>query len=170
MIFELGDIWERFGPYKNVVMVTTNLGWNRDGKAIMGAGIALDAAKRFPDILDWYGSQCQLRAKNPEMADRIQFAPYDVVRSQSILGFFPTKTLDRKNPHLSWKQDSSLDLIERTTIVLRERCLHYWRTCQVFMPWPGCGNGNLTKKQVKPILMKHLGKLDNVTVMEPEQD
>jgi hypothetical protein len=57
---------------------------------------------------------------------------------------------------MSWQQDSSLELIERScrqlvklVDVLSDR-EHF--ITKVGLPLPGCGNGNLTPRQVLPLI------------------
>lgn len=49
MILEKGNMWDVFGNTQ-LFYITTNPIVNANGEAVMGRGIALEAAKRFPTI------------------------------------------------------------------------------------------------------------------------
>ena len=50
MLEMTGDIWDYHEPSGAPVAITVNMQTNRRGRAIMGAGVALEAAQRFPDL------------------------------------------------------------------------------------------------------------------------
>jgi len=168
MIFESGDLFSNIDTLYTYTLVTTNLGWKSNGENVMGAGCALEAATRFPGLPAWYGTICQQIAASkfsPDSRQLIPVAPHNVVPAKGWLGCFPTKPLDRKNPALSWKGKSTLDQIEQSCIALKE-CLQRWQR-PVYMPMPGCGNGGLSPREVRPLLLKYFKKVSNLTVYIP---
>jgi hypothetical protein len=152
-----GNIWDyhRYGPTDKpfseacAVVVTTNDVIKKDGRAVMGAGIALQAAQRFPDLpllladgLKKYGNQL------------LYYPNWNLFT-------FPTK--------YDWKMPSDLALIERSAIQLASFLLQEdYAYLRVIMTKPGCGHGKLSWAQVEPILNRHLFYLgERVRVIEP---
>jgi len=147
------DIWV-FYPHAWVV-IPTNIGWNDLGMNIMGVGLAKDAASRFPDLPAWYGSWCKAYGANtPVMASRDH---------QLIL--FPTKQLDANSPGMSWKQPSSIDLIEKG---LKELC-EISIEGEIALPLLGCGAGRLSETQVLPLMKTLLPDDRFIFVRQPSR-
>lgn len=142
---ESGDLWT-WNHEGRWVVVTTNIGWKKDGSNPMGAGVARAAMERYPDLPVWYGKKCR------KYGAKTAVAAYP----EGKLFLFPTKPLDLERPWMSWQQDSSLKLIERScrqlvklVDVLSERGKFFTR---IGLPLPGCGNGNLTPRRVMPVI------------------
>lgn len=144
---ESGDLWT-WNHEGRWIVVTTNIGWRKDGLNPMGAGVAKAAADLYPDLAAWYGRRCKKYGSNTAVA------VYDK------LFLFPTKPLNEDQPWMSWKSDSSLELIARS-------CRQLVKLVDVLsasgefiprvgLPLPGCGNGNLTRHQVLPIIQSVL--------------
>lgn len=136
-----GDLWDLAEGY--VVCVTTNGQTKTGGLAVMGRGIAAEAAGRFPGIakdlgtlLDQYGNRVYNlgpRTRN----DVLGHQEYDAVVS------FPTKT--------HWRYNSELALIEQSAKQLVEMAdSNCWNN--VFLTRPGCGNGGLEWDAVKTVI------------------
>lgn len=168
MVFTTGNLFDHLSKPLTYTFITTNLGWKSNGENVMGAGCAKEAATRFPKLPKWYGAICQQIANG---ADHhwICTAPHDVVPAAGWLGCFPTKALNRKNPALSWQADSTLECIEHSCTALTA-CLDSVRGKPIYLPLPGCGNGGLDPKQVRPLLMKYFRKVPNVIVIERKSD
>lgn len=152
----VGDIW-RFHPHSWVV-IPTNLGWTKNGKNVMGAGLAKQAAQRFPDLPDWYGGIIRTAA-SLDPPERVMVL-YDAAKR---LALFPVKPLIPDAPHFSWRQDADLTLIEGSTINLAKTAPKNVPTC---VPLVGCGNGKLDPKDVLPILRKYLD--DRFILVRPQ--
>src|SRR4051812_14213950 len=112
-----GDLWQVPADWR---VVTTNGVVKADGSLVMGAGVALEAARRFPDVpLRWgrwtrqYGSRVFLD------------------RSAGLVAF-PTKT--------DWRRPSPLELVELSTRQLVAIADKFALDC-VVLPFVGCGNG-----------------------------
>lgn len=136
-----GDLWRMHGiGYK--VVVTTNIGW--DPKTLannMGAGMALQAAMKWPELPRWYGAYCKRTAPATPVVEREDLG----------LIFFPVKPLlDPKNPERSWDQRASLTRIEQSLRELQNVA------GKVALAFPGCGNGDLDRKDVEPLLRRYL--------------
>jgi hypothetical protein len=149
MITRQGNIWDHHAE-GGWIVITTNIGWKNDGTNPMGAGIAKTAADKYPELPLWYGKKCRKFEADTAVL------PYKPGR----LFLFPTKPL-AEQPWMSWKQDSSLELIRQSTQqlvlwleILQKDGLKFIKPIGV--PMVGCQNGNLKPKQVVPILEKYL--------------
>lgn len=133
------NLWD-FDGYK---VISTNLGWRRDGTNVMGRGVAQQAAARYPALAREYGQWCQ---------DRQIGGPGSFLYYYKDLILVPVKKLNVKQPYLSWQQPASLSLIE---VVVQELAGSYPGE-EIALPALGCGNGQLSHAQVIPVLEKHL--------------
>jgi hypothetical protein len=131
-----GNIWDWLPTH--YIVVPTNIGWKTNGKNVMGAGVAKQAALKFPDFPAWLG-------RNYELGER------GISYYQGHLIAFPVKPL-AANPSMSWQNMASLELIEKSTL---ELCNHA-SLKDVVLPLVGCGNGKLKREDVLPILEKYL--------------
>lgn len=120
------DVWQLHaaGFY---VLIPTNTCRKNDGTAVMGAGLALAAAQRFPDLPLRYGRA--LANGRPRI----------VVDDHRLL-LAPTKT--------DWRRPATMPLV----IELLDSAAR-WATAHpqsaLALPSPGCGRGGLPWPQVK---------------------
>lgn len=131
-----GDLWSYPA---DAMVIPTNGSVRKDGTAIMGAGVAKEAARRWPDLPDRLGQD--IREEGVRVAVLLQDDVYVVA--------FPTK--------ISPWQKSRLDLIEtgaRDLAKLSSRRWTNWET--VVLPRVGCGLGGLDWEDVKPVLSRYL--------------
>lgn len=101
----------------------------------MGRGCALQAKEANPGIEYKLG---RLLAEHGNRVMRLAALP-----DGSHLGTFPVKH--------HWREKADLDLIERSArqlVALADR--HRYR--RLLIPRPGCGNGQLSYEDVRPIL------------------
>jgi len=132
-----GDIWD-FHKRGYWIVITTNGNVKVNGEAVMGKGIALQAAKRFPDLPIHLGQRLET------MGNRLNPFP------NISLFCFPTKW--------DWRDKSDLCLIAVSASQLVDYLTEAYISVKpsVYLPRPGCGNGQLDWKDVKPILEKYL--------------
>lgn len=112
--------------------ITTNGFVKKDGKAVMGRGVALEAAKKYP-LLPKVLGYCL--TQNGNMVFHWGENP--------TLIMFPVKD--------NWWEAAKLSLIERSAhelMILTDK-LKYDK---VLLPRPGCGNGRLKWEDVKQVL------------------
>ena len=124
------------------ICITTNGIVKKDGKAVMGKGIALDADIHFhlSDKLGQYLNQYGNRAFNLGVYERY-YSKYRVFS-------FPTKH--------HWKEDSDITLICKSAEQLVEMCNKFYIT-KCYIPPVGCGCGKLNWENiVKPWLSQIL--------------
>lgn len=137
MIEIKGDFWQA-APSYGALVCTTNQIVTKAGLLVMGGGIALDFANKYPQLpIDW-GLQTKFGS---------QFT-YTWDGNRWLIGF-PTKD--------HFKYDSKMPLIEKSAAHLRYFCDHVDITPnKVLLTRPGCGLGNLDWNKVKPVLEKYL--------------
>ena len=149
----VGDI---FASHAQTLVNTVNCA------GVMGAGIALEFKRRFPEMYKDYKERCEqstvkLGQPYPYRNQPQQQALFLDDSSQqddvhpSIILNFPTKN--------HWKQNSTSEDIEKGLQYLKT---HYkqWRITSLAMPALGCGNGGLTWHDVGPRLYRHLSRLN----------
>lgn len=140
----VGDIWAaectvRVIPTNGVVKPV------RDGyRAVMGAGLAVQAARRYPDLPEAL-ARCIM-----EMHNNVHILPHDLIA-------FPTKH--------HWREPSDLVLIERSTRQL-VALQHVYGWDMVALPRVGCGKGNLHWTQVQPMLSAIIGASPHFVVVD----
>lgn len=153
MILERGDMWSVFGK-TDLFLITTNPIIRKDKHAVMGAGIAKQAAKRFPSI-------------PKDLATRIE----DSVRSDvpsgcGFIGTYDEQKVGYFMVKYHWKEDAKPEIIQRSVDQLIA-CIGYIRMYMVNpridLNFPGIGNGRLPREKVLPIIEK---LPDNVHVWE----
>lgn len=149
------NIWDLYDTRKYHVLITTNIGWKRDGCNVMGAGIAKDAAKRFPFLPERYGMICK------EKKEKTGVILIDDIK----LILFPTKQLNPAKPWTSWMNKSSIPLIERCMEQLVD-ILKYPKITKLVMPLPGAANGGLRVRTSLNIVKKYLAKNPKVILCD----
>jgi hypothetical protein len=123
------DIWT-FHENGFSVVIPTNTTTRRDGTAVMGAGLAKQAADRFPGLPAAYGKW--LQGSHPE----VPFA------APNRLFCIPTKR--------DWRRPSEMGLIESGVDWL---CQHYGRE-RVALPLLGAGLGGLNPDHILAYLTR----------------
>jgi hypothetical protein len=136
------DLWDFFGKEGFVVCITTNGFVKKDGTCVMGRGCAKEATERIPNIAFRLGQRIRTFGN-------ITFYFQDIQ-----LISFPVK-------HYWWNK-ADIDLIKQSTVYLADFAA-MWPDKTFILPRPGCGNGKLDWKDVKPILEGILP--DNVLVV-----
>jgi len=126
----IGDLWDLHDE-GFCIGIPTNGDYRRDGRAVMGAGVALAAANRFPNLPILLGAK--LRASG-------NHAYY---WHECRLVTLPTKE--------TWTQPSNLGLIERTAREAVHLADHHGLSA-IYCPRLGCGLGGLLWKDVGSVL------------------
>lgn len=134
-----GDIWE---ADLNLICVTTNGMVDTKGKAIMGKGIAKQAADRCPRIKEVIGSHILHFGNTPRL-----YRNYPLLKERYII------TLPTKN---HWRDCSDINLIEKSITAVLKIVDDNPNFRRIGMTRPGCGNGglnwNIVKSFIKPLL------------------
>ena len=142
MIYAQGNIFDRLGHVDELVCITTNSKTDRYGNLIMGAGIALEAANRFPGLPAFLGTVAKVNERY-----LVQMCPNNIVAIQT---------------KIHWKDPSEMVLLDSMLYLLS----HLFRQTRyvVNLPRPGCGLGGLDwETQVKPLCEEYLST-DNFVI------
>jgi hypothetical protein len=113
--------------------ITTNGFVKKNGEAVMGAGCAKEAAKRWPDLPRILGNNIKSAGNLVNL----------LWKDEAILVAFPVKH--------NWFEKADIELIERSAaqlMILTE--VAGWQ--KVLLPRPGCGNGRLEWADVRKVL------------------
>ena len=137
----VGNIWD-FHKQGYWIVITTNNTVKSNGEAVMGGGIALQAKQKFP----------RLPARVGRLLGEYGNVPQPLHNFRLIT--FPVK--------YHWSEKANLDLIRNSCESLVEG-MKLLDLDILYMVRPGCGNGGLDWKDVKPILEKYLD--DRFTVV-----
>lgn len=126
----------------DAVVITTNTVRKSNGLAVMGAGIALAAAKAWPELARDYGRHLAYQ----DIKELIWSRRYS--ENQAKVVCMPTKR--------DWRDSSHLDLIDSGLKQLVELANDSnWKN--VLLPRPGCSLGGLDwERQVHPVCAFHL--------------
>jgi len=131
-----GNLWD----YDGYHIVPTNWETKLGGEAIMGAGVARQAKRRYPKLAKLYGEI--IRANEEPFVWTV--LDYNVI-------CFPTK--------YTWKKPADIGLIESGVHSLQYLDeLEVWsleaepRKKKFYLPWLGTGLGGLKQEVVRPIL------------------
>jgi hypothetical protein len=129
MKYARGNIWTIHNPAP--VCITTNGIIKNDGTLVMGAGIALQAKQRFPELPG-------------KLADAVsQHGNHTLYMPDENIFSFPTKH--------DWKDKSDLALIAQSAtelLIITEKV----GFTEVYLPKPGCANGQLDWEDVKNVI------------------
>jgi hypothetical protein len=156
MRIEKGNLWDWWAKGWKIV-ISTNIGWSDSGETDwaaqtsapkrrkfcnnMGAGIALEAWRRWPWLAEWLGSH--YRARSMQGAEQ-----RPVEHDQLRLIFVPVKPLNVDDPAYSWNQPADIRLISFQLGMLSAH------RGDIALGFVGCGNGNADPKAVLPSLLK----------------
>lgn len=157
MIERRGDLWaedvEGWRPGVDQppwVVVTTNGERKSDGTAVMGAGVAKDAARLWPSLPGLLGKKLKETGNAVYYLGlcRLPGSPDDARLPRGVVAF-PSKH--------RWRDASDKDLIDKSA----EELVRLVDSCRsppsvVVLPRVGTLNGRLGWSIVKPILEKHL--------------
>ncbi len=146
-----GDLWD---TNADIIVITTNGATRRDGAAIMGRGVALQAKSRYPDI------EYILGALIRENGNHVNFVIGGLLKIVS----FPVKHHWRERADLKLINQSAIELVQ-----LVDRLRLHLKPSSVYavaLPRPGCGNGRLRWEDVRSIIRPVLD--DRFTVYNKE--
>lgn len=138
---------DMFSECKNgdALCITTNGVVNKQGKLIMGAGIAKDFRDNFKGIDKTLGNYVNKYGNRVfrvgEFEIKVGEEPFKTITVFS----FPTK--------YNWKDKSDLCLINESCVQLKQVVEKFNIKGDIYVPAPGCSNGGLDwEKEVKPFI------------------
>ncbi len=138
MIEDIGDLWEYPA---DATVITTNGYVKNNGAAVMGRGSAKEAAEKWFFLPMLLGEAIKEYGNEVFVWTLKELEDDDVVDKNII-------TMPVKH---NWWEPADINLIETSAVVLKEET-DLWGFKSVVMGRPGCGNGGLEWKEVKPIL------------------
>lgn len=129
------------------ICVTTNSSLNKKGELVMGAGIALEAKNRYPELPSVFGGKVGKLG--------VVGGDYYILQHKNILAFQTKRHYREKSP---------VELVVKS--INRLKFLATVFDDKVFgLPFPAINNGGLKKEDVLPMLFV---LPDNVLVFELE--
>jgi hypothetical protein len=131
MVELTGNIWDYWG--KAIIVVTTNGSLTKDGRAVLGRGVARQALGYCPNLPQLLGTIIKAYGNH-------------VTALGNNLASFPVE-------ETAWSLPD-LQLIVRSALELR-RLADSKGWLQVVVPRPGCGGGGLQWQDVEPLISKY---------------
>lgn len=125
-----GDIWSQ-REEDEFVVITVNGSVKGNGRAVMGRGVALDAAVLFPDLPAALGMMIEQKGNHVFV-----WPLYRIIT-------FPVKEV--------WMNKADLKLIERSCGEL-VKVVNDWELDMVHMVRPGCEKEGLLWEEVRPVI------------------
>ena len=126
---------------------------------VMGKGIALMFKERFPENFSAYVRACE--------RGHIRLGKMFVTEESNLFGpqlviNFPTKQHWRGRTRIEWIEDGLQDLVR----IIEEKEIQ-----SIAIPPLGCGNGGLEWKDVRPLIVSALDRIDGIDalVYEPTE-
>lgn len=141
MIEFFGDMWSMPA---DLHVITTNGNINRQGRAVMGRGVAAQAKSMFVGVDRRLAELLQASGNHVHYLGL--WLTRDATTGYRLLSF-PVKRC--------WYEDADLDLIRQSVEELRSYVKQRYgslRDLRVVLPRPGCGNGRLRWEDVRPIV------------------
>lgn len=129
MLEEKGDLWEMEADAR---CITTNGTVKRNGRAVMGRGVALQAKTKHPNLERLMGNF--------------------LVQNGNILGCIPAWLLFTFPVKHNWWEIADLELIRQSCLQLMWVLNESPELQRVLLPAPGCGNGGLFYQDVLPAI------------------
>lgn len=153
MIVTAGDLWTWDEQPVVARVITTNGFVTKDGKAVLGAGVAKQAVEIYGDKL-----KVALGARLQAFGNGVNaFAPNPDKGRHHWLVTFPVKPEYGPNGEPGFKAKAELEIIERSAHQLLSFTLGMLpESGVVVMPKPGCGCGGLNWPDVEPVLSRVL--------------
>lgn len=127
---------------------------------VMGKGIALQFKKKWPDNFKAYASAC--KSKEVKLGQMFTFELGALATPRFIVNF-PTKD--------HWRSTSKIEDVESGLQSLVEHIARL-DIRSIAIPPLGCGLGGLSWSEVKPLIVKYLGNIENLEIrlFEPNDD
>lgn len=141
MIKKIGNIFDHKDALK---CITTNGIIKKNGELVMGAGIAREAARRYPELPIIFARHIEEHGNTVCVVPKLNIAS------------FPTKH--------HWRDKSDIELIKRSCYQLIDAAYSNWYETTI-LPKPGCSNGGLSWPYVESVISNILTS-DDFIVMD----
>lgn len=160
---DYGDIWD-FQLRYDAIAITTNGFVKKNGEAVMGRGVALEAAKKYPEFPKHLGQILKEFGNNVWPFSFDQWNGEEAY--EDIIFSFPVKPEYGPRGEPGWRSKADIGLIKRSAEQLVQYMdeIHFAR---IVIPRPGCGNGGLKWEDVKPVIQPILDDRFTVVTWHP---
>jgi hypothetical protein len=145
-----GNIWQLLGV-NDAAVIPVNVGWRKNGTAIMGKGLAYQANFRFPNLALTWGSICKDRRTKTTV---IYCKFHNKSGIPLTLVLFPTKPFNSSSPWLSWQNPSDENLVIKGLEELKN--LGRMVKGNIYLPLLGCGEGGLDPTRIEILMGQYL--------------
>ena len=132
-----GNMWSAY-PQADLFLITTNSTLKNNGCLVMGKGIALEAAQRFPALPQKLG-----------IAVAREGATYGLLIAKN----WPTAKIGAFQVKTDWRKPALPELIALSTQMLIDWCANH-PDAQVHLNFPGIGAGGLYAGLVLTIIQE----------------
>ena len=163
-----GDIWKLSASSEDVaIVVSTNGCVKTNGEAVMGKGIAGEAAARHPKLAAWLGVMLK-REGNHVFLFSGPNVPVPIITfptkpryatcnkgKGNVIGYMQSK-FGEGDDVPGWACVSSLKLIGQSLKELVALAATHPEWKHIYMPRPGCGAGEKSWSEIKPLLEEAL--------------
>lgn len=150
MIEVAADLWElAYAIPPDALCVTTNMSVTPSGHAIMGGGVAGEAARRWPELPARYGGWLGSRAADDPVTWALWVRDGDGRYSATALVMLPTKRRVEEGADLGLIEQALQELVHGADEA-------GWNT--VYVPRPGSGLGGLAWEDVRPLCQAYLDR------------
>lgn len=160
LIEKFGNIWEHARNY-DAVVITTNGFVKKNGEAVMGRGIALEAKTFYPwlpkSLGDWIKTA----------GNTVGIFRLTLLTGPEYLITMPVKPIYGPNGEPGWRAKANLDIIRDSAYYLVAHANNY-KLQRILMPRPGAGNGGLNWEKVKEVIEPILDDRFTVMTFQPE--
>jgi hypothetical protein len=140
-----GNLWDFLDrPESKAIVIPTNGAVTKDGRAVMGRGVAEQAKRRFPGIDRRLGMQIRDLGLAVYMIEQSAGVPHN-----TRLIAFPVK--------YRWQEKADLTLMAHSFNQLRNLSTGALFHVTFFLPMVGCGNGGRDwDTEIKPLAVQYL--------------
>lgn len=161
-----GDIWELSQYNYDAIVITTNGFVKKNGEAVMGRGIALEARERYPSLPANLGKWITENGNIPGITYiEPNVSVFDVWRPYRLITF-PVKPVFGPRGEPGWRAKADIDLIRESAHGV-VKLVDAADLGSIIMPRPGCGNGGLKWEDVKPVIEPILDDRFTVVTWHP---
>jgi hypothetical protein len=150
MLTQTGNMWNAYKD-ADLFLITTNSFVKKDGRLVMGAGIAKQARDRYTDLDLSMGQYVEDNGGH--------LGRYGLI----VSNFWPLSRMGLFQVKYHWRDSADISLVEFSTNKLLQWIKKHDKenVMRIHLNYPAIGNGGLTEEKVFPIISE---LPDNVTV------
>lgn len=149
--YEYGNMWESWGKPWSLFLVTTNASIRRDGRLVMGRGIAKQLNDKDRAWARLLGARIEEVNKKHEDYGLAILTDHEIRKQLGTYKAFPHFSVGAFQVKRHYRDAAEPKLIELAVKQLRELCLSE-PNLTVNLNYPGIGFGRLSEAVVAPLL------------------